>query len=332
MKKIILLSCFVFLIFSSIVTAYNLNSIEDAFVKDGEVTSYVVVAGEGSSSDILAQIDIIGYLNQFSDQPATDNHKLVSEIDDIYERDIITIGNPCINTMTKEIMNYKGDCDFEEGLIKFYNKNGKTQLVIYGTTDSLTRSATRSLINQEYSGEETAIVSSTEEPEVKSQQEKAEEIIKLPKKQNKETLEEGGFCGDAIRQSGEDCSNCPTDIKCSSNAYCDNGVCIPKKTFDYSFLYIALIIIFFGGISFSAYLILSGRRKKKESREENKVEEIKREKRKEKKIVVNYSDLENYVENALKIGYGKGQIKDLLLKSGWEEKDVDFVFRHFNQK
>jgi len=144
--------------------------------------------------------------------------------------------------------------------------------------------------------------------------------------------EGGGFCGDSIRQLGEDCSSCPTDIKCSSNAYCDNGVCIPKKTFDNSLLYIALIIIFFCGISLSAYLILNGRRKKKESKEEDKVKEIKEEKKEEREIVVNYDELENYVENALKNGYSKGQIKDLLLKSGWEERDVDFVFRHFNQK
>jgi len=144
--------------------------------------------------------------------------------------------------------------------------------------------------------------------------------------------EGGGFCGDSIRQLGEDCSSCPIDTKCSSNAYCDKGVCITKKTFDYSFLYIALIIIFFGGISLSAYLILSGRRKKKESKEEGKVEGIKEEKKEEKEIVVNYAELESYVENALKIGYSKEQIKDLLLKSGWEESDIDFVFRHFNQK
>ena len=144
--------------------------------------------------------------------------------------------------------------------------------------------------------------------------------------------EASGFCGDSIRQLGEDCSSCPTDIKCSSNAYCDNGVCIPKKTLDYSLLYVVLIIIFFGGISLSAYLILSGIRKKKESKEEDKVKEIKEEKKEEREIVVNYDGLENYVENALKNGYSKEQIKELLLKSGWEEKDVDFVFRYFNQK
>lgn len=159
---------------------------------------------------------------------------------------------------------------------------------------------------------------------------RAVEDLETPK--DVTVYEDGGFCGDSIRQLGEDCSRCPTDIKCSSNAYCDNGVCIPKKTFDYSLLYIVLIVMFFGGFGFSAYLILNGRRKKKGLKEEDKAEDVKEEKREEKEIVVNYDELENYVGNALKIGYSKGQIKDLLLKSGWEEDDIDFVFKHFNQK
>lgn len=146
--------------------------------------------------------------------------------------------------------------------------------------------------------------------------------------------EGGGFCGDSIRQLGEDCSNCPTDIKCSERAYCDDGVCIPKEIeTDYTLIYIILIIMAFFGVSLSVYLILRGRKKKKEKKEVKKVpKEEKENKIKEKKIITNYDELESYIEKALKMNYNKGEIREFLLKSGWKEEDVDFALRQFNQK
>jgi hypothetical protein len=155
MKKIITL--IILVLFALSVTAYDLSMIEETFVSGNEITAYVVVGDQGSSSDVLAQLDIITYLSGFTDQPATGVGKLVSDIDNIYEKDIISIGNPCINDITKEIMDYEGECVFTAGLTKFYNKNNKTQLIIYTVSDASIRDAANSITNKEFTGEEQVI-------------------------------------------------------------------------------------------------------------------------------------------------------------------------------
>src|SRR3989338_2418119 len=142
--------------------------------------------------------------------------------------------------------------------------------------------------------------------------------------------ESGGFCGDSIRQLGEDCSNCPADIKCSKNAYCDIGVCIPKKS-SFNLLLIILIAVFSLGIIFSGFIIVKKKFEKKPAKEQKVIaEEPRKEQRKE--IVTNYDELEKYIENALKSGYEKTEVRNLLIQSGWKQDDVDFVLRKFNQK
>ena len=144
--------------------------------------------------------------------------------------------------------------------------------------------------------------------------------------------EDGGFCGDSIRQFGEDCSSCPTDVKCSSNAYCDSGVCIPKKEVgSFDILYTVLIVLLFVGISITSYIILRKIKKKKVTKVEKK-EERKEINKEEKEIGTNYTELEKYIENALRSGYEKWQIKETLVNSDWKEEDVDFVLGRFNQK
>ncbi|MBN1941185.1 MAG: hypothetical protein JW772_03310 [Candidatus Diapherotrites archaeon] len=34
-------------------------------------------------------------------------------------------------------------------------------------------------------------------------------------------------CGNGIIESGENCSTCPADVKCSSTTMCENGMCMP---------------------------------------------------------------------------------------------------------
>jgi len=155
MKKIITL--IILVLFALSVSAYDLSKIEEDFVSDNQITAYVIVGDQGSSSDVLAQLDIINYLTNFTNQPATGVGKLVSDITDIYEKDIISIGNPCINDITKDIMDYEGDCVFTEGLTKFYNKNDKTQLIIYTVSDASIRDAANSITNKEFTGEEQVI-------------------------------------------------------------------------------------------------------------------------------------------------------------------------------
>jgi hypothetical protein len=156
----------VFLLFclsSTTVFSYDLRRLEDAFVKDGEITAYVVVANKGTANDVLSQIEIITYLGKFTDESTVGVEKLVSDIEDIYATDIISIGNPCVNSITKDIMDYDGDCNFNEGIMQFYNKNNKTQLIIFGPSDTSTREAVTSMIDKQVEGDKKVIVLTDEE-------------------------------------------------------------------------------------------------------------------------------------------------------------------------
>jgi len=185
MKKIIFAFA-IFLLFSQMAFSYDLSEIEKAFVKDGKITAYVVVADKGSPSDVLAQLNIVEYLSKNSEDSGMGIAKLASDVDNIYEKNIITIGNPCVNNVTSQIMDYKGGCIFETGLVKFYSKDGKTQLVIYGVSDSSTRAAAASITRREFEGEEKIInPTSTEEAQIKYQKEaeKQKLVEELKKRQ-----------------------------------------------------------------------------------------------------------------------------------------------------
>ncbi|MFH2027807.1 MAG: hypothetical protein ABIJ08_01590 [Nanoarchaeota archaeon] len=189
MKRIILLIFFILML--STVSAYDLINIEKTFVDNGDINAYVVVADKGSSSDVLAQLDVITYLSRFSDGPATGIAKLESEVSNIYSRNMITIGNPCVNNITKELMDYKGDCVFEKGLIKFYNKNGKVQLVIYGFSDKSTRSAAKSLSENEFEGKEKIIEPDSEElKKIEKERQMTELLAKTQKEEVSEKVVE----------------------------------------------------------------------------------------------------------------------------------------------
>lgn len=169
-----------------------------------------------------------------------------------------------------------------------------------------------------------------------STQKQTEQSLQSPQIIPKDIIinEQGGFCGDSIRHFGEDCSSCPTDVKCSSFAYCDNGVCIPKKEINLGTIFLGILsIIFVIGIIITALILVRHKKKTKEAvKVFEKVHEKKEHKPEEKEIVTNYDELEKYIENALRLGYSKEQIRDLLIKSDWKAEDIDFALKRFNQK
>jgi len=195
MKKallLIVLMITIFMLSLQPALSYNLSNLEDAFVKDGAITCYVVVGDKAASANVIAQLDVIKYLSEHSNSSGMGISKLASDIDDIYERDIISIGSPCINNVTRDIMDYDGGCIFEQGLMRFYNKNGKTQLVIYGVSDASTRTAATSITQKEVSGEEEFIEPTTEE-KVEIERQKAILALAEGARQEKEEGEEAGL-------------------------------------------------------------------------------------------------------------------------------------------
>ncbi|QQG39008.1 MAG: hypothetical protein HYS32_00930 [Candidatus Woesearchaeota archaeon] len=143
-----------------------------------------------------------------------------------------------------------------------------------------------------------------------------------------EVREDGSFCGDSLRQIGEDCSSCPSDVQCSDLAFCDNGVCIKKQSgFNSKILFGVLIVVLFLAVSYLAYYLFKRRTAEKEEVIEGHEPLYESQVKEEREITENIHELQTYVERALALGYDKKQLKPLLEKQGWNNDDIDFVFR-----
>ncbi|MEK6856898.1 MAG: hypothetical protein AABX49_02685 [Nanoarchaeota archaeon] len=54
-------------------------------------------------------------------------------------------------------------------------------------------------------------------------------VLASPPVQEIESAPQGPVCGNNIKESEENCSTCPADVKCSASTKCSNGVCVPAK-------------------------------------------------------------------------------------------------------
>src|SRR3989344_6446051 len=54
-------------------------------------------------------------------------------------------------------------------------------------------------------------------------------VTSPPPVEPEEVEQQGPVCGNNVRESGENCSNCASDVKCSANTECVNGSCVPVK-------------------------------------------------------------------------------------------------------
>lgn len=53
---------------------------------------------------------------------------------------------------------------------------------------------------------------------------------------------EGPVCGNGVREAGENCENCPADVRCASNSRCEGGVCVPVKSYFNLILWLVLLV------------------------------------------------------------------------------------------
>ena len=142
MKKIILLLAVI--IFSlSIVNAADLSDYPN-FYSSKDVM--IVVGDKSTASNVLAQSSISSSLGGF----AAVKNKLSSEVSGL-DQNIISVGNPCVNQISAQIMSDPQPCgkDFKQGkaYIKFYNTNGFYHIVVAGYSDAGTRKAANVLTN-----------------------------------------------------------------------------------------------------------------------------------------------------------------------------------------
>jgi len=179
----------------------DLSDFPELIIKDNRFDAIIVVGNDASSSDVIAQTNLVLFFGQVLGLPVLGATKLASEISNL-NRNIISIGNSCKNEITSKIMNNPKPCDrYQEkgkGFIRLFEDNAYIYLVAAGLTDEGTREAVKALINyDEYDliGKEI-IVEIEEKPEPEqgieeiSMDEQKEKMIEVLSKKSLEETEE----------------------------------------------------------------------------------------------------------------------------------------------
>ena len=128
----------------------DLSTFPEMFIRDGNFNAVIVVGDKASASDVVAQSNIIQFFISYTGKTLIDSAKLASEINTL-EQNIISIGSPCHNSISAQIMIDPKPCDkwLEPGkafIILYYYK-GYTHMVIEGYSDKGTRDAVNFLVN-----------------------------------------------------------------------------------------------------------------------------------------------------------------------------------------
>ncbi|MCP3685649.1 MAG: hypothetical protein GY861_23615 [bacterium] len=150
--------------------APDLSDFPDLFLEDGNFNGFIVIGQDAPSADTVASIDIatsIQYAtgtssssggssgdsssSAFDTLSLTGYAKLDTEIFSL-DQNLISVGNPCDNSITKEISG-ETDCDFDleegQGIIKLYHYGDYHHLIVTGSSVMDTRMAARVLANYE---------------------------------------------------------------------------------------------------------------------------------------------------------------------------------------
>ncbi|GAG26812.1 unnamed protein product, partial [marine sediment metagenome] len=146
----------------------DLSDYPTMFIKDGKLDFVIVVGDKAPAEDVVSAIDIATSLQhdkkllkilgkKDSEKVEIGTAVLASEVDDVSKHNIISIGNPCDNPVTAEILGVPHEypqclAGFEEGvgMIKLYSTGkGKIAIVVAGLNPLDTKRAARVLANYE---------------------------------------------------------------------------------------------------------------------------------------------------------------------------------------
>ncbi len=141
---------------------------------------------------------------------------------------------------------------------------------------------------------------------------------------------EGPVCGNNVKETGENCSNCASDVKCSANTRCENSVCVPIKQYGKLILWLVLLAAVIVFVVMSVILIRKKNinagffdkiknlfKKDKDKKEETKIEDDRADKIEE----VDLNPLVAYFKNNLG-KYGKEALIDQATQQGWTEEQI----------
>ena len=148
MKKIIMLALLFLLL--NIVYAADLSDFPDIFIENGNLNAVIVVGNQAPASDAISQSNLVQFFVGYLGKTVIGSTKLSSEISDL-NQNIISIGSPCHNPISAQIMNNQQPCDKDimpgKALVKLSEKDGYVYMVIAGYSEKDTRKAVTDLIN-----------------------------------------------------------------------------------------------------------------------------------------------------------------------------------------
>src|SRR3989338_10872439 len=152
MKKTIL-NIFIFLISMSFAFAhYDLGGYPEFFLEDDAPKVIIVVGDKAPASHVLAQTKIALSLGTEFGQPLSDSNKLASDVGEVEDLNIISIGNACDNNVTARILNNPEPCDKYtkegKGVIQiFESENEKVHIILSSDSEEGIKEAAEVLAN-----------------------------------------------------------------------------------------------------------------------------------------------------------------------------------------
>jgi len=130
-------------------TDTDLSNYPYLFIKEGVINVEAVVGDSSSSLNVLAQANIDTWIA--ANQPDSKiKNRLASEIKDL-NRNIISVGNPCINKISAQIAGNPVPCDRDfpagKGYIRLYKRGDFHHIIVAGKSDEGTKKAAEILAN-----------------------------------------------------------------------------------------------------------------------------------------------------------------------------------------
>jgi len=151
MNKLYFILMLVFLSSLNITIAKDLSDYPNFFMENGKLNVTIVVGDKSSSTNVIAQGSIAGSLSATTGFRPLNG--LSSEMQSL-NQNIISVGNPCVNPVSAQILNNPQPCDKDfpagKAYIQLLENNGFHHLIVAGSSDSGTKKAAEALADYEH--------------------------------------------------------------------------------------------------------------------------------------------------------------------------------------
>ena len=125
----------------------QLADFPDNYISGNKFDGYLVVGKDGTSTDVLSQSMLGLKIQSYMESLQKGINQLDTDVD--INNNLILIGNPCVNTLTAELLDNPDPCDKDfplgKAYIKYYTKNDYHYIVVAGNNDVGTKRAAQEL-------------------------------------------------------------------------------------------------------------------------------------------------------------------------------------------